>query len=170
MFLMTTNFTKYSLTKFPMRGCFFLIKDRIFFSENVLLYIHMWNLQMLSDASRPHMFASVGNRQICVFLWLSSVFLQKAKKNPFTIQEICGLTMWKWLGVTSDGLLHLSAVDLRGLIVLHWFTIFHIFHIWMPGIVNTPCSSYLTDNCALSPQLFSFLAFFNCLDSAASPV
>lgn len=94
MFLMTTNFTNFSLTKFPMRGCFFLIKDRIFLGgENVLLYIHMWNLHMLSDASRPHMFASVGNRQICVFLWLSSVFLQKATEYPFTNQEICSLTM-----------------------------------------------------------------------------
>lgn len=119
-------------------------------------------LHILSDASWPHMFTSVRNRQICMYVLLVgfSFSSENHRKSFHYCGKICGSTIWKRLGVTSDVPLHLSEVDLRGPIVLHWFMVFHIFHIWMPGIFNTLCSAYLTDNCALSPQLFSFLAFF----------
>lgn len=116
-------------------------------------------LHMLSAASQRHVLLSVRNRQRCIF-WLKGIMAVVSGLDALPPQKILSLfrkyaASEEGLWEMSDALAHSSMGGLRGLIVLHWFMLFHIFHIWMPGIFNPPRSEYLPDLGALKPHLFS---------------
>lgn len=114
---------------------------------------------MLSATSQHHVLLSVRKRERCIF-WLKGIMAVVSGLEALPPQKILSLfrkyaASEEGLWEMSDALAHSSMGGLRGLIALHWFMLFHIFHIWMPGIFNPPRSEYRPDLGALSPHLFS---------------
>lgn len=163
---------QFSSTKFPNQRHFFLLSllyfkaDRDSFcppkmactleSAALAAYLHM-----LSAASQRHVLLSVRNRQRCIF-WLKGITAVVSGLDALPPQKILSLfrkyaaSEEEGLWEMSDALAHSSMGGLRGLIVRHWFMLFHIFHIWMPGIFNPPRSW-----CSFT----TFILIFSCSDS-----